>query len=93
MFITSSPSTLKGPWPLHRPATWQRLSLTEPHAAAALVPCSKAESRRDGLARDPAYPTVLALKSGYYYLNGERAILILLSDDMRILAYDKIRGD
>lgn len=36
--ISSSPSTSKGPWPLHRSATWQILSLIVLHAVA-LVPC------------------------------------------------------
>jgi hypothetical protein len=36
-------------------------------------------------------PTVLALKFGYY-LNGEKATLISIADDIRILAYVKVGG-
>jgi hypothetical protein len=34
---------------------------------------------------------VLALKFGYYYLDGEKAILMSVSDDIGILAYDKAK--
>jgi hypothetical protein len=40
--------------------------------------------------------SVLAFKFGsfgYYYLDGEKVILISMSGDIRIPAYDKTRGD
>jgi hypothetical protein len=37
--------------------------------------------------------TVLALKFGYNYLDGEKVVLISVSDDISILACDETRGD
>jgi hypothetical protein len=38
------------------------------------------------------YYTVLALKFVYYLLNGERATLIYMLEDISILAYEKVIG-
>jgi hypothetical protein len=43
--------------------------------------------------RELPYHTALALKFGYYSLGSRKAVLISMSDDIRILAYGKTRGD
>jgi hypothetical protein len=43
--------------------------------------------------RELPYHTVLALKFGYYSLGSRKAVLISMSDDIRILAHGKTRGD